>query len=435
LDSSTDEGVLMDTIDSESIPSRFDPITKLYRRDGNLTRASLIDALNQGPNLVAHGGHGGWDAFESGDEYMSYTDAYGLTNAPRITGMLTTIACYVGEYDNPGYDCLAENFSFAPNGGGNFLGNSRFGWYYPGSPAANGISAAQLREEFKAIFQRGKTHLGQVIADMQTQRIPSAKGDGGERYCLYEHTLFGDPETPLWLNTPFKLFVTHQSSVMVGTSSVTVMVGHGATPLSGAKVCLWKNTEVYVTGTTGASGRVTLSISPATIGPLTVTVTSADALPYRGMITVTTPGQQLVYPSSLSLVTGTYLSGMIADLASSNDVWQSFRTATSGRIQVADIRYTGTTSVRNPALIQMTYEGHLTSPASLLIYLYNRTTANWEQVTTAALGTTDQMYMWATATNPGRFVDPATGLIQCRLYLTSYTSQDLASDLIQWSLR
>ncbi|MEA3409460.1 MAG: C25 family cysteine peptidase, partial [Candidatus Eisenbacteria bacterium] len=53
----TDHAICKNMIDDESVPERFDPITKLYQTSGNLSRSSAVAAMNAGCNIINHNGH------------------------------------------------------------------------------------------------------------------------------------------------------------------------------------------------------------------------------------------------------------------------------------------------------------------------------------------------------------------------------------------
>ena len=103
---------------------------------------------------------------------------------------------------------------------------------------------------------------------------------------MFSSNLFGDPELPVWTDTPTSLSVTHNSSIPVGSSAFTVSVSSGGSPLQGATVCLWKGEEVYLVSQTNQNGIATFSVSPSTPGVMLVTVTKHNYIPYEGSVTV-----------------------------------------------------------------------------------------------------------------------------------------------------
>jgi len=279
LDEDTDAAINKNMIDSESVPARFDPIQKLYESSGNLNLTSAMNALNSGKGIVNHDGHGNVTIISIGPDVLDMNDFAALTNAPRYT-VFYTLACDPAAFDGV-MGCLGRSFVESPNGGGFFVGNSRYGWYWPG---ASGYGTGDLydREFFKSMFLRGHVNLGVIHADAKVQRIPYSGYDDTDRWAQFSMNLLGDPETPVWLDTPKTLAVSHPSETEIGGANFTVSATYGGSPVSQARVCLWKGNDVYEVGQTQSNGSVTFSISPADTGTMLVTVTRNGYLPYRG---------------------------------------------------------------------------------------------------------------------------------------------------------
>ncbi len=297
LDDYTNEALLKNRIDNESVPARFDPITKLYESSGNLNWANAMNELNAGNNIINHAGHGNINIIEIADDILTSTDMENLTNAPRYS-VFYTVACDPGAFDNL-TGCFAKSFLEATDGGGFIIANSRLGWYWSGNPG-NGTSDKYDREFFKSIFNRGYTNLGVAHADAKIQRIPYAGSDGTERWAMYSLNLLGDPETPIWIDTPIAMTVAHPETVDTGPQTFTVTASAGGSPLNGARVCIWKGDEIYMVDQTDVNGEASFSISPADTGDMLVTVTKNGYLPYQGTTRV---GSDIsgISPSGLGL--------------------------------------------------------------------------------------------------------------------------------------
>ena len=106
-------------------------------------------------------------------------------------------------------------------------------------------------------------------------------------HCVWTFNLLGEPEMPIWTDTPKIFTVTHPDIIPIGTSSFTVHVENSTAPVNQAYVCLWKGEEVYEREYTDATGDAVLTVSPATDGEMYVTVTKHNYLPYEGGIEVT----------------------------------------------------------------------------------------------------------------------------------------------------
>ena len=110
--------------------------------------------------------------------------------------------------------------------------------------------------------------------------------DYASRKNMFSSNLFGDPELPVWTDSPTALTAGHDATLPVGSSSFTVTVTSGGSPLADATVCLWKGTEVYLVDETDGSGEVTFSPSPTTTGTMYVTASKHNYIPDESSATV-----------------------------------------------------------------------------------------------------------------------------------------------------
>lgn len=405
LDSWTDCGVLKDTIDNESIPARFS-ITKLYQRNGNLSPSRAITEFNKGQNLAEHAGHGAEDAIQMGNDYMSSSQAYGLDNKPRYLGVMYSLSCHSGNFTYS--DCWSEQFQKAPNGGGFYIGNSHYGWYSPGNPA-NGYSADFDRRYFRELLVSNRFHAGAAHGEHKDYFVPTAKSDDYYRFILYELNLFGDPETPIWLDTPAALSVGHPATLPTGSSAFAVHVEKGGSPVRDALVTLYKGTEVYLRGTTNSSGNVTLYPSPSSEGTMFVTVTKQDCQTYQGSAEVT--GSEYILPSEYTIVRGVLLSGGLADLYDSDDSRLVVQAGPVFDPNEAPIwlQIKGTATTASPSELRFTLEAYSnTSGLNQKIELYNYDTDSYEVIDERDATTSDSVVEITVSGDPSRFVDPNT---------------------------
>jgi hypothetical protein len=283
-DASTDGAVGKNLIDTESVPARFDPITKLYESSGNLNWSSAMNALNAGTGVINHDGHGNAQVLSIGPSALDTDDMMSLTNHPRYS-VFYTVACIPGNFENV-MGCFGRGFLESPEGGGFFVGNSRYGWYWPGNPGY-GTGERFDREFFASMFVRGYSHLGVIHADAKVQRIPWSGGNGTDRWTQFTSNLFGDPETPVWLDTPVATSATHPTQLVAGNHSFPVTVYADGSPLEGARVCLWMGDDLYLVEETDASGDAQFTIAATDSGEIKVTATKSGYLPYLGSIAVT----------------------------------------------------------------------------------------------------------------------------------------------------
>jgi len=283
LDSSTEAEECKIYIDNTFIPSSW-TMTNVYDSHSGNHKTNVIASLNAGQNLMNHADHSGSDFMGTGyvnhDIGLWNSDMDELTNGNK-QGIYYSMGCDPAAYDTS--TCIAEHFVQNSNGGGvAFIGNSRYGWYYVGS--TDTLSMGYDIEFFESIFQDNLYKLGAAFSDHKNDGVDSSQVS---KYCYTELTLLGDPELPIWKENPISMTVTHPTQAPVGSSSFIVSVSSGGNPVNQAYVCLWKGTDVYVTGTTNSAGQVTFSISPTSPGTMYVTVTKQNYLPYEGSATIT----------------------------------------------------------------------------------------------------------------------------------------------------
>ncbi len=292
----TNSGIAKDLIDEKYVPTQFDPITKLYEALGNESTSSVIAAMNDGQNIINHCGHANYQVMGAGSGYLYRSDMDALYNHPR-NSILFSIGCYPAAID---YDCIGEHFINNPDGGGvAFIGNSRYGWGSPGNPEY-GYSDRYDQQFFAALFSRDFYHVGATVADMKAFFVPRSQQENVYRWCMYQITLLGEPEMAIWTDTPEYLTVEYSDSIPEQPSlfTVTVLKADGSSePLPGALVCVMKGDEVYERGLSDAQGQISFDISPSSAGPLYITVTAHNFLPYQDSAWVADEGPYVLYQS------------------------------------------------------------------------------------------------------------------------------------------
>ncbi|MEJ5306755.1 MAG: C25 family cysteine peptidase [candidate division WOR-3 bacterium] len=109
----------------KNIPIK-NPTIKLYESSNNLSSFSFIENINKSPFLISHDGHGNYSVIQTGIDYTTKSNFDTLKNTNPV--LMYSLSCLSAAYD---YDCVAEHFILSPNGGGFYIGNSRYGWYTP----------------------------------------------------------------------------------------------------------------------------------------------------------------------------------------------------------------------------------------------------------------------------------------------------------------
>ncbi|MEO0127050.1 MAG: C25 family cysteine peptidase [candidate division WOR-3 bacterium] len=243
---------------------------------------AVRDSLNVGYQLCHVSAHGSTTSMT----VLDISHVATLTNGIKYN-IINGINCYCGCFD--GGDCIAESLVNYPNGGciASIL-NSRYGLGYP--PALG--PSEQLDLELFKNFILGKPEFGVALAGAKDYLRNLAMSQAPTRWCVYELTLFGDPNLSVYTQKPRTLTVSHLSSITAGPQIFRVTVAISGQPLKNALVCAMKGTEVYSTGRTNSTGWVDLFVNPTTSGTMSITVTAPDCKPYEGTCSVSGSSSQ-----------------------------------------------------------------------------------------------------------------------------------------------
>ena len=272
--------------------------SKIYEDYGLMSRYVVRDSIDQGfhiSNMMGHGNqtcitYSGGVYYQQDGRYEKDVDVQ--TNDSTEAIIITSNSCITGGVDK-GWsatddDCLAENMIVRNKHCAlAVLMNTRFGWTYPFPEGMIGWTDAIIRWYYRKLFETELYHMGEVVAGARDEYVPSCVSNSKNRYCLFSLSLFGDPEMPIWTDSPDSLIVTHGPYVYnsAGVCTVTVTDG-GGSPLKSALVCCWipnQDPLMHVTTLTTATGQAFLSISPSTASDtMFITVTKHNFIPYQG---------------------------------------------------------------------------------------------------------------------------------------------------------
>ncbi len=281
----TDTGIGKNQIEKDNLSPGFYNISKLYQSSGNLNKNDALQKINDGQNLINHAGHAWWSSMSIGNGSLGVSDMNSLTNGDR-TGAIFSIGCWAGAID---YNCVAEAYIAAPNGGGvAFIGNSRYGWGSPGNPGY-GYSDRFDDKFFHFLFEEKCNSIGKALALAKAFYAPFSQQENVYRWCMYQLNLLGDPEMPLWTNIPQQLSVEHPQEINIGDGIVSITVTKNNSPIENARVCLKQGETVYETGITNTEGHLQLFYTTDNASEnIQLTVTASNCLPYEGSISVGT---------------------------------------------------------------------------------------------------------------------------------------------------
>lgn len=163
-------------------------IAKLYDRLNNFNSENVKDAINMGVSIINHMGHSNETiVFGQGS-----SAAHNYTNTEY--GFAYSQGCYPAAFDEAtsgSAESVAENMVISSGGLYCFVGNTRYGWYAPGS--THGASQYYDIEFFQGIYDEGLRELGNALQYSREQLVSEALGSGVMRWVFYEMVCFGDP--------------------------------------------------------------------------------------------------------------------------------------------------------------------------------------------------------------------------------------------------
>lgn len=183
------------------LPSEYH-IQTLYERDGTFSADAVSSSINEGLGIINHIGH------------ANYNYVFGLNNlrVQNLTntdyGFAYTQGCYPAAFDQAtsGHFGGSVGQNLVNFGGGlfAFIGNTRYGWYMPGS--TNGPSQAYDITFFEALFDHDILEIGDAFIDSREQLVNQAMSSGVMRWIFYQLILFGDPSVTIkdpYLDYPY----------------------------------------------------------------------------------------------------------------------------------------------------------------------------------------------------------------------------------------
>jgi len=197
LDEETEAANSVD-LTTEKIPQYT--ITRLYDRDGTFSKKAVVEEIHKGTHILFHDGH------------SNPTTLMGLTREEVDTFNNTeyffgySLGCSAAKFEID--DSIIEHFVFNPNGSFAFIGNSRYGWYIPGSLYGAGDRFARA---FFDVLNNTARNLGKAL---QLSKEDFAGSTSAMRWTYFVLNLLGDPETEIVteLMAPTAYFDTNPSA-------------------------------------------------------------------------------------------------------------------------------------------------------------------------------------------------------------------------------
>ncbi len=160
---------------------------KLYQKEGNYSKQNVIDAINNGTNIISHIGHGSYTRVCN--IYDGDVDTL-LTNTDYC--LFYTQACYTTLFN---LSCIAESFIEKEHGAYAFIGNSHYGFY--SSYKQQGSSQLYQREFYDAVQNESIKRLGDANNDSKEDLVGMIQAAGTMRFSAFAISLLGDPNLQL----------------------------------------------------------------------------------------------------------------------------------------------------------------------------------------------------------------------------------------------
>jgi len=241
---------------------------------------SINNSINGGVTFVNYRGYGmpeGWTS-----PYYTSSNVNQLSNGPRY-GVMTSIVCGTGDYNDYSTVCLGEAWiRYTNKGGPGFIGTTN-----PDSHTKwnNAIDCGI----YWGLMEEGTYGLAQCLLAGKMAMyyaFPEATYPGGrvESYFNSYNTL-GDPQLQCWTNIPQQLLITHADSIATGGTGISVQVNDQYNrKIKDAYVCLWKDGDVFMGDFTNSNGQVSFQVDCASAGSVHLTVTKPNYIPYENDI-------------------------------------------------------------------------------------------------------------------------------------------------------
>lgn len=297
-----DEGVGQHGLLSPFVPSNFyQDLTDMIESPSGAAEnpsgpegGACVNTMNQGWGVIgilAHGKSSGFVAKSNltngdpkswvltqpgGDDGNGYMP--NLTNFQRY-GIAYSISCSqsaldVDEYPYMGGEpCVGEFYPLVPQKGGvAFLGYSRWGWV--------SISYKLFEKFLGYLFDENLGHHVGVAEALSRCAYPAY------RDIDYGHNLFGDPEMPVWTETPSPLSVDHPDEIILGKQTIELSVSSSGSGVEGAQVCMTLRGQTLFLGETDQDGELSCNLDLNDIGEMNLVVTKPHLVPYEDSITI-----------------------------------------------------------------------------------------------------------------------------------------------------
>lgn len=249
--------------------------------------ADVVAAINEGRSWLNYRGEGWSSGWWASCTPMTTSNVTSLNNGQKFT-FVTSIGCGVAMFNASGGNSFGEEWLeigtlASPKGAVAFVG-----------PTSNTHTTYNNKIDigiYMGMFQEGLETPGQALLRGKLNMY-NVFG-GSDSYVEYHYKIYcvlGDPSIHIWKEVPKAITVIHPASIPFGNSIVEFTVTHSSTglPVANATVCI-TGADIFVTGTTDATGKAYLDVFYEVQETLNITVRGGDVIPYEGNLDVLQP--------------------------------------------------------------------------------------------------------------------------------------------------
>jgi ribosomal protein L37AE/L43A len=286
-----------------------------------LSTASFVAAMNAGCSVVATASHGWYSGnginqyFGNGSDpnnatensyssFLWWADAGALVNGMKLPLMYSS-ACDVANFVSSG-DRTLEQLLKDPSGGAiGFISATNGDYWHPKD------GNWWLEVTFWDIFFKGSFRPGEALYQGKVAYDNYFKQNGWNNELMRVrqnkaiYVLLGDPEVPIWTDTPGTLMVEAPAQLINArqTANVTVRDSITSQPVANAMVA-FTAAGSFARGFTNSSGVASFVVEPVSIGTINVTVTAHNYYPSEQQVTVVAAPPDLTASSAEVKVIG-----------------------------------------------------------------------------------------------------------------------------------
>jgi len=245
----------------------------LYDREG-YDGNDVIEQINLGYATTHHLGHSGIDYVMK----IHTEDLPALTNNGIERSFMVNYSqgCDPARFDYSVGDCIAEALILDEHGSAAFVGNTRYGFFFPRE--TDGPSQHFERQYVDACYDEGILEIGWMNVDSKTDNIWQLSD--WLLWCHYDLVVLGDPALCQWREVAGTLELAHDGEFIVGEDHYPVTVTADGAPVEGAVVTVYsRDAEIWDSVVTGPDGVAALRPVPGQPMSLYLKAVKPDYLP------------------------------------------------------------------------------------------------------------------------------------------------------------